>query len=250
MPTKRGGRRPGPRRTPVRRRTARRRTTRRRRQRATARLGAGAAALLLAASWPTVRPHLLAVAAAGVAGALLWWLRRTDRLHRSGERRRREAEAVRAGQLSLAEVDALSWQEFERYVAGLCRRDGCRDVVVTGGSGDLGADVTATLPDGRRLVIQCKHYAPHRYVPSGDMQKFLGTAWLHHRADVAVFAATCPFGKAALALAAEHRIVAVHRDLLGLWNTGTPLTALLGLGGAGQGGAAHRRRWRETYGRG
>ncbi|MEU2769989.1 restriction endonuclease [Streptomyces diastaticus] len=147
MPTKRGGRRPGPRRTPVRRRTARRRTTRRRRQRATARLGAGAAALLLAASWPTVRPHLLAVAAAGVAGALLWWLRRTDRLHRSGERRRREAEAVRAGQLSLAEVDALSWQEFERYVAGLCRRDGCRDVVVTGGSGDLGADVTATLPD-------------------------------------------------------------------------------------------------------
>ncbi|GFH80584.1 hypothetical protein Sgou_52540 [Streptomyces gougerotii] len=116
------------------------------------------------------------MAAAGVAGALLWWLRRTDRLHRSGERRRREAEAVRAGQLSLAEVDALSWQEFERYVAGLCRRDGCRDVVVTGGSGDLGADVTATLPDGRRLVIQCKHYAPHRYVPSGDMQKFLGTA--------------------------------------------------------------------------
>lgn len=48
----------------------------------------------------------------------------------------------------------------------------------------------------------------------------------------------------------EHRITAVHRDLLGRWNTGTPLTALLALGGAGQGDAAHRRRWRETYGRG
>ncbi|XXP69042.1 restriction endonuclease [Streptomyces sp. BBFR102] len=201
---------------------------------------------MLAASWSTVWPYLLGAAVAGAGGGVLWWLRRTDRLRR----RWREAEAVRAGQLSLAEVDALSWQEFERYVAGLCRRDGCRDVVVTGGSGDLGADVTATLPDGRRLVIQCKHYAPHRYVPSGDMQKFLGTAWLHHRADVAVFAATCPFGKAALTLAAEHRIVAVHRDLLGLWNTGTPLTALLDLGGAGQGDTAHRRRWRETYGRG
>ncbi|MGW4459864.1 hypothetical protein ACWEJQ_27325 [Streptomyces albidoflavus] len=51
-------------------------------------------------------------------------------------------------------------------------------------------------------------------------------------------------------LATEHRITAVHRDLLGRWNTGTPLTALLALGGAGQGDAAHRRRWRETYGRG
>ncbi|MFD5026773.1 restriction endonuclease [Streptomyces sp. NPDC058373] len=191
----------------------------------------------------------MAAAVAGAAGALLWWLWRTDRLHRTGDRRWREADAVRAGHLSLAEVDALSWQEFERYVAGLCRRDGCRDVVVTGGSGDLGADVTATLPDGRRLVVQCKHYAPHRYVPSGDMQKFLGTAWLHHRADVAVFAATCPFSRAALDLAADHRILAVHRDLLGLWNTGTPLTALLPLNGAGQGDAAHRRRWRETYGR-
>ncbi|MEY6567408.1 restriction endonuclease, partial [Streptomyces sp. PGLac3x] len=51
-------------------------------------------------------------------------------------------------------------------------------------------------------------------------------------------------------LAPHPRSTAVHRDLLGRWNTGTPLTALLALGGAGQGDAAHRRRWRETYGRG
>ncbi|RZE97317.1 hypothetical protein C0L86_16595 [Streptomyces sp. SCA2-2] len=190
----------------------------------------------------------MAAAATGASATALWWLHHTDRLPRRAEPRPHDLAALRAA--SLAEIDALSWQEFERHVAALCRRDGCRDVVVTGGAGDLGADVTATLPDGRRLVIQCKHYAPHRYVPSGDMQKFLGTAWLHHRADVAVFAATCPFSKPALALAAEHRITPVHRDLLGLWNTGTPLTTLLALGGAGQGDAAHRRRWRETYGRG
>ena len=144
-------------------------------------------------------------------------------------------------------MDALSWQEFERYVAGLCRRDGCRDVEVSGKAGDLGADVLATLPDGRRLVVQCKHYAPHRYVPSGDMQKFIGTAWLHHKADVAVFVATCTFSKPALALAVQHGVLALHRDLLGQWNTGTPLPAMLPLNGSGQGDRGHRRRGRDTY---
>ncbi len=258
MATKRGARRPAQRRPaqrrPARRGTARRGAARRRPARRAApqtrtRLAAAAAtAALLATTWSTIWPYVLVAAATGASATALWWLHHTDRLPRRGKPRPHEPTALRAA--SLAEVDALSWREFEHHVAALCRRDGCRDVVVTGGAGDLGADVTATLPDGRRLVIQCKHYAPHRYVPSGDMQKFLGTAWLHHRADVAVFAATCPFGKAALALAAEHRITAVHRDLLGLWNSGTPLTALLAVGGAGQGDAAHRRRWRETYGRG
>ncbi|WFB11828.1 restriction endonuclease [Streptomyces sp. LX-29] len=166
---------------------------------------------------------------------------------RGRDQRWRDDEAIRVGHRSLAEVDAMSWQEFERYVAGLCRRDGCTDVEVSGKSGDLGADVIATLPDGRRLVVQCKHYAPHRYVASGDMQKFVGTAWLHHKADVAVFAATCPFSKAALALAVQHGVLAVHRDLLGVWNTGTPLQAMLPLNGAGQGDRAHRKRWKDTY---
>ncbi|WP_455753798.1 restriction endonuclease [Streptomyces koyangensis] len=242
MATKRGTQRP------AQRRPARRRPARRAPQTRTSLGAAATTAALLAMTWPTVWPYVLAAAATGASATALWWLHHADRLPRRAEPRPHDPAALRAA--SLAEIDALSWQEFERHVAALCRRDGCRDVVVTGGAGDLGADVTATLPDGRRLVIQCKHYAPHRYVPSGDMQKFLGTAWLHHRADVAVFAATCPFSKPALALAAEHRITPVHRDLLGLWNTGTPLTTLLALGGAGQGDAAHRRRWRETYGRG
>ncbi|WP_449340784.1 restriction endonuclease [Streptomyces canarius] len=38
----------------------------------------------------------------------------------------------------MAEVDALSWQEFEAYVADLCRRDGCTRVVVSGKSGRSG----------------------------------------------------------------------------------------------------------------
>ncbi|MEU8571472.1 restriction endonuclease [Streptomyces pathocidini] len=211
-------------------------------------LGSGTFALvLLAALWSQIWPYLLSIAVFGGVGGMVWWLRQTDQLVRSHDQRWRAEDAIRIGHRSLTEVDAMSWQEFERYVAALCRRDGCTDVEVSGRSGDLGADVIATLPDGRRLVIQCKHYAPHRYVPSGDMQKFVGTAWLHHKADVAVFAATCPFSKAALTLAVHHGVLAVHRDLLGQWNTGTPLQAMLPLNGTGQGDRAHRRRWKDTY---
>ncbi|MFC8074387.1 restriction endonuclease [Streptomyces sp. NPDC057307] len=213
-------------------------------------LGAGGVGLLvLVTFWSDIWPYVVGAAVLGGAGGVAWWLRRTDRLVRGRDRRWREQDAIRAGRRSLAEVDAMSWQEFERYVAELCRRDGCTDVEVSGRSGDLGADVIGRLPDGRRLVVQCKHYAPHRSVPSGDMQKFVGTAWLHHEADVAVFAATCPFSRAALALAVRHGILAVHRDLLGQWNTGTPLQELLPLNGTGQGDRAHRRRWKDTYGK-
>ncbi len=64
---------------------------------------------------------------------------------------------------------------FEELIARLLRRDGWLDVRVIGGAGDLGADVIARVPDGRRLVAQCKRYAAHNLVSSTDMQRFLGT---------------------------------------------------------------------------
>ena len=91
----------------------------------------------------------------------------------------------------MAEIDALSWQDFEKYVADLCRRDDCTQVVVSGKSGDLGADVVGYLADGRKLVVQVKKYAPERSVSSQDMQKFVGTARPEHGADVALFVTTC-----------------------------------------------------------
>lgn len=209
--------------------------------------GGGVLLIVLVASWSAIWPYLLAAVLLGGLGSVAWWLWRTDRLHRGADRRWRHEDAVEAGLRTLSEVDALTWSEFEQYVASLCRRDGCTDVEVSGKAGDLGADVVGVLPDGRRLVIQCKHYAPHRYIPSGDMQKFVGTAWLHHKADVAAFVATCPFSKAALDLAVQHGVLALHRDLLGQWNMGTPLPALLPFNGSGQGDQRHRRRWKQTY---
>ncbi|MGW3509121.1 restriction endonuclease [Streptomyces sp. NPDC000994] len=88
-------------------------------------------------------------------------------------------------------------RQFEEYVAELCRRDGCTDVRRVGGAGDLGADVTGRLPDGRRVVIQCKRYAKHRTVGSRDLQTFNGAARAEHRADVPVFVASCVFTRPA-----------------------------------------------------
>ncbi|GAA4094252.1 restriction endonuclease [Streptomyces sp. NPDC001251] len=200
------------------------------------------AVLWLATHWASVWPVLLtglavavAVAVAGWAGWGLW------RVHRSAvslDRAWREQEEAKARELSMAQVDALSWQEFETYVAELCRRDGCTEVVVSGGSGDLGADVIGYVADGRKLVIQCKKYAPHRSVPSQDMQKFVGTARLEHGADVALFVTTCrAFTKAAMGLALRQDIVAVHRDLLGAWVKGAHLESLIQLNGSGGSGS-------------
>ncbi|MFF4733684.1 restriction endonuclease [Streptomyces mirabilis] len=199
-------------------------------------VAAVAAALWVARHWSVVWPVLVAVLATAVVGGAGWTLLRSHRLAVGQDRAWRAQEEARARELSMAEVDALSWQEFETYVAELCRRDGCTKVVVSGMSGDLGADVVGYLADGRKLVIQCKKYAPHRSVSSQDMQKFVGTARLEHGADVALFVTTCrTFTKAALGLALRQDIVALHRDLLGSWVKGAHLETLIPLNGSGGG---------------
>ncbi|CCK32779.1 restriction endonuclease [Streptomyces davaonensis JCM 4913] len=190
----------------------------------------------VAGNWATVWPVLVTVVAVVVVGGAGWGLLRAHRLAVGGDRKWRAQEEARARELSMTEVDALSWQDFEHYVADLCRRDGCTKVVVSGKSGDLGADVVGYLADGRKLVVQVKKYAPERSVSSQDMQKFVGTARLEHGADVALFVTTCrAFTKAALGLAVRQDIVALHRDLLGSWVKGAHLETLIPLNGSGGG---------------
>ncbi|GGZ17615.1 hypothetical protein GCM10010300_71950 [Streptomyces olivaceoviridis] len=199
-------------------------------------VGAAVAAVWMAGHWSVVWPVLVAVLAVAVVGGGGWALLRAHRRAVGQDREWRAQEEAKARELSMAEVDALSWQEFEAYVADLCRRDGCTRVVVSGKSGDLGADVVGYLADGRKLVVQCKKYAPHRSVSSQDMQKFVGTARPEHGADVALFVTTCrTFTKAALGLALRQDIVALHRDLLGSWVKGARLETLLPLNGSGGG---------------
>ncbi|MFE0106458.1 restriction endonuclease [Streptomyces sp. NPDC059009] len=194
------------------------------------------AAVWVAGNWATVWPVLTVVLVTVVVGGIGWGLLRAHRSAVDEDRQWRVQEVAKARELSMAEVDALTWQDFERYVADLCRRDGCRDVVVSGRSGDLGADVVGYFSDGRKLVVQVKKYAPERSVSSQDMQKFVGTARPEHGADVALFVTTCrTFTKAALGLAVRQNIVALHRDLLGSWVKGAHLETLIPLNGSGGG---------------
>jgi restriction system protein len=128
--------------------------------------------------------------AATVAFVVVW------RRRRSG--RRRLIKGVR----TLEELRRMPPGDFEHFVAELCRRDGCRNVQVVGGSGDLGADVLAVTQDGRRVVIQCKRYAGGNLVGSPDAQRVGGTARPVHRADEAAIVTTSGFTQEATRYAA------------------------------------------------
>ncbi|MFE9676582.1 restriction endonuclease [Streptomyces sp. NPDC006259] len=116
--------------------------------------------------------------------------------------------------------EALDPDEFEQAIAGLCARDGCTDVEVVGGAGDLGADVTAFAPDGRRLVVQCKRYGEGHKVGSQDLQRFGGTCFTVHEADVAVVVTTQDFTAPAAEYARQCAIVCVDAELLRAWHSG------------------------------
>ncbi|MFI6358635.1 hypothetical protein ACIBJF_39900 [Streptomyces sp. NPDC050743] len=81
--------------------------------------GAGViAAVWVAGQWAAVWPVLLAVFVAAMVGGAGWALLRAHRRAVGQDRAWRAQEEVRARELSMSEVDALSWQEFEAYVAG------------------------------------------------------------------------------------------------------------------------------------
>lgn len=125
----------------------------------------------------------------------------------------------------IAATDTMTGPQFEEYVARLMRRDGLHGVRVCGGSGDLGADITARTGDGRRVVVQCKRYSGS--VGDPHVQKFNGTAWQIHRADVALLVTTGRPTSRARQLAARCRIVLVDRHELAAWATDGRLPAAL-----------------------
>ncbi|MFJ4467106.1 restriction endonuclease [Streptomyces sp. NPDC089424] len=119
------------------------------------------------------------------------------------------------------DYDALDADEFERAIAGLCERDGCFPVEVVGGAGDLGADVLAVAPDGRRVVVQCKRYCDSNRCGSQDLQRFGGTCYTVHEADVAVVVTTSDFTAPAVEYAEQCGIVCVDGAALRAWSDGT-----------------------------
>ncbi|MFJ7262146.1 restriction endonuclease [Streptomyces globosus] len=223
-----------PRRAPLGRRPPVRRRTRRpaRRQRAQERtaglLVGGAAALAFAAAvvdWLLTHWWVLAAVGALAVAAV------AARLHRARQRARWEAVRAQGLRYGLPRLDALHHSRFEDAVRDLMRRDGCADAVRVGGGGDLGADVKATDPFGRRWVIQCKHRAKGldgSAVGTPDLQVLNGTARQVHGADVAVIVTNGRVTRPAVAFAAQQRLHVVDRQTLAVWAAGSrPLWEVL-----------------------
>ncbi|MEV5203235.1 restriction endonuclease [Streptomyces sp. NPDC053720] len=217
----------------TRRPSVRRRTRRtRRRQQVNDRLigliAATVVALALAAAvvnW--LLAHWWILIAIGVLAALAGggWLRQKQ------QRVQWETVRTRGLRYALTQLDALHHARFEDAVRDLMRRDGCQDAARVGGGGDLGADVKATDPYGRRWVIQCKHRRAGlsgSAVGTPDFQVLNGTARQVHSADIAVIVTNGRVTAPAIAFAKQQRLHVVDRHTLGAWAAGSrPLWELL-----------------------
>jgi restriction system protein len=146
-----------------------------------------------------------------------WEVRRQYEEAQAAEQARKEAAVFAARAAAIDSYYSMTAREFEQAIAWLCQRDGCVNVRVTGGAGDLGADVRAILPERRVLIIQCKRYASGNFVTGPDLQRFGGTCFAVHKADVAAVVTTSDFTKQARTLAATLGIVLFDFDALGGW---------------------------------
>jgi restriction system protein len=217
------------RRPPARRRTTRRpsRRTRQKTPIAVWAVVAVAAVGLVAAvvNWLLVHWWLLLVLILLAAvGGIGWWQQRTQRMLWEQAR-------ARALRYQLAQLDGLSHQQFEYAIRDLMQRDGCADAVQVGGQGDLGADVKATDPQGRRWVIQCKHRRHGERgaaVGTPELQVLNGTGRPVHKADVVVLVTNGRITQPGRAFARQQRLYLVDRRVRGSWAAGSrPLWDLL-----------------------
>ncbi|MBF6338484.1 restriction endonuclease [Nocardia abscessus] len=153
---------------------------------------------------------IVGLVAAAVALAVLW---------KSRIRRRRELEDKRLR--AVLPFHNMNDKQFEHALASLCRDSGCRQVEVSGGSGDHGADVVALTPDGRRLILQAKRYNITRRVGDKEMQQLVGGLMTWHQFDIAALVATASFTAPARATAARNGIRLIDNRALAAWNSGT-----------------------------
>ncbi|WP_328864633.1 restriction endonuclease [Streptomyces sp. NBC_00304] len=218
------------RRPPVRRRTRRPgRRSRRTDDRLTGRL---VAVVLAAAVVVTLVNWLLAHWWVLLVLASIALLTGGGLLHQRRQNARWEAVRAQGLRYELAQLDALHHTRFEDAVRDLMRRDGCQDALRVGGGGDLGADVKATDPYGRRWVIQCKHRRnglAGSAVGTPDLQVLNGTARQVHGADIAVIVTNGRVTAPAVVFAEQQRLHVVARHTLAAWASGSrPLWKLLG----------------------
>lgn len=115
---------------------------------------------------------------------------------------------------TLEDFLALTPTQFEEVVGKLLARSGYSQVRQVGGAGDLAADLTCRDARGRRVVAQCKRYAPEQKVGSQIVQTFIGMVAVHHRAQGGILVTTSSFTTPAQDLAREHDFLLIDGPAL------------------------------------
>lgn len=112
---------------------------------------------------------------------------------------------ARGAGTTVDEFLAMTPHEFEEAVGAVLGRHGYR-LDLTGGPGDLAADLAGLDPDGLPTVVQCKRFAPGHPVGSRDVQLLIAMGMRHHGAERLVLVTTSDFTDPARDLAEEHGV--------------------------------------------
>jgi restriction system protein len=92
---------------------------------------------------------------------------------------------------------SLHPRDFELLVGEILKARGFTHVKHVGGSHDRGADLLATEPSGRRVVVQCKRNASSNKVGGGTVRNLIGAVQLH-QAQSALLVTTSTFTQEAV----------------------------------------------------
>ncbi|MFF2781009.1 restriction endonuclease [Streptomyces sp. NPDC058052] len=133
----------------------------------------------------------------------------------------RAASMLPVGRLSvlgLDDVDQLNGYTFEVFVAELLTASGGRNVVVRGGANDGGVDITGTLEQLGRIIVQCKHSTkPDKNSVDASHIRELNGARADHDVDVALMVTNRKVTRQAWEAADRFRIHIVGRIRMERW---------------------------------
>ncbi|MCM6774513.1 restriction endonuclease [Nocardia sp. CDC159] len=176
--------------------------------------------IVLAPLWRFAHDNPNLIAGIAIAAVMVVALALGLRIRHRRRRAEREQDHLRA----VLPFHHMNDKQFEHALASLCRASGCREVQVSGGAGDRGADVKALTPDGRRPILQAKRYNINRRVGDREMQQLAGGLLTWHEFDIAVLVTTSSFTRSARETATRNGIRLVDNKALAVWNSGTGLT--------------------------
>lgn len=111
------------------------------------------------------------------------------------------------------QIDEMNGRQFEEYLSQLLKRQGYK-VRLTKYTGDFGADLILTSPEGKVIVVQAKRYK--NTVGIKAVQE-VGTSMPHYNASEAWVITNSYYTKAARSLAKSNGIHLFNRDDLINW---------------------------------